>query len=81
MPQTIDQHLVNELKTLRETGLFKEEQIIRSTQSAEVTLAENKQVINFCANNYLGLADHPRLIAASIDGLRNRGIGMASSPK
>ncbi len=67
-----------ELETIRAQGLFKSERIITSPQSAEITLADGRSVLNFCANNYLGLADHPDVIAAAKDALDTHGFGMAS---
>ncbi|MDH5832622.1 glycine C-acetyltransferase [Luteimonas kalidii] len=66
------------LDEIREAGLFKSERIITSPQSAEITLADGRRVLNFCANNYLGLADHPDIIAAAKDALDTHGFGMAS---
>lgn len=66
------------LDEIRDAGLFKAERIITSPQSAEITLADGRKVINFCANNYLGLADHPDIIAAVKDALDTHGFGMAS---
>jgi glycine C-acetyltransferase len=59
-------------------GLFKGERVITSSQDAEITLADGTSVLNFCANNYLGLANHPRLIEAATHALQKRGYGMAS---
>ena len=67
-----------ELDAIREQGLFKAERVITSPQSAEITLADGSKVLNFCANNYLGLADHPEVIAAAKDALDTHGFGMAS---
>ncbi|MBD8524661.1 glycine C-acetyltransferase [Pseudomarimonas arenosa] len=67
-----------ELDSIREQGLFKRERIITSPQSAEITLADGRKVLNFCANNYLGLADHPRVIEAAKKALDTHGFGMAS---
>ncbi|KRG73653.1 2-amino-3-ketobutyrate CoA ligase [Stenotrophomonas ginsengisoli] len=67
-----------ELDAIREQGLFKAERIITSPQSAQITLEDGRTVLNFCANNYLGLADHPDLIAAAKDALDSHGFGMAS---
>ncbi|MBS0432848.1 MAG: glycine C-acetyltransferase [Proteobacteria bacterium] len=67
-----------ELESIRDSGLFKNERIIASPQSAEITLADGRRVLNFCANNYLGLADHPRLIEAAKKALDTHGFGMAS---
>jgi glycine C-acetyltransferase len=66
------------LDEIRDAGLFKSERVITSPQSAEITLADGRTVLNFCANNYLGLADHPDLIAAAKDALDTHGFGMAS---
>ncbi|MES2858419.1 MAG: glycine C-acetyltransferase [Pseudomonadota bacterium] len=66
------------LDEIRAAGLFKSERIIASPQSAEITLADGRTVLNFCANNYLGLADHPDIIAAAKDALDTHGFGMAS---
>jgi glycine C-acetyltransferase len=66
------------LDQLEAEGLFKRERIIASPQSAEIRLADGRQVLNFCANNYLGLADHPRLIEAAKRALDTHGFGMAS---
>ncbi len=67
-----------ELEAIRAQGLFKSERIITSPQSAEITLADGRRVLNFCANNYLGLADHPEVIQAAKDALDSHGFGMAS---
>lgn len=61
--------LTNDLETARAEGLFKEERIITSAQQADITVADGSHVINFCANNYLGLANHPELIAAAKAGM------------
>ncbi len=67
-----------ELAAIRAAGLYKDERIITSPQAAEITLADGRRVLNFCANNYLGLADDPRLIAAAKQALDTHGFGMAS---
>jgi len=67
-----------ELDSIREQGLFKGERIIVSPQSSEIELANGRKVLNFCANNYLGLADHPDVIAAAKQALDTHGFGMAS---
>ena len=66
------------LASIRADGLFKSERIITSPQSAEIELADGQRVLNFCANNYLGLADHPAVIQAAKDALDSHGFGMAS---
>ncbi|MBS0226417.1 MAG: glycine C-acetyltransferase [Proteobacteria bacterium] len=66
------------LDEIRDAGLFKSERIIASPQSAEITLEDGRTVLNFCANNYLGLADHPDIIAAAKQALDTHGFGMAS---
>ncbi|MBB6599841.1 glycine C-acetyltransferase [Luteimonas sp. MC1825] len=66
------------LAEIREQGLFKAERIITSPQSAEIELEDGRTVLNFCANNYLGLADHPDIIAVAKDALDTHGFGMAS---
>ncbi len=66
------------LDEIREAGLFKAERIITSPQSAVITLADGSTVLNFCANNYLGLADHPAMIEAAKQALDTHGFGMAS---
>src|SRR5690606_37656979 len=67
-----------QLEDLRAQGLFKSERVITSPQSAEIELADGRKVLNFCANNYLGLADHPEIIAAARAALDTHGFGMAS---
>ncbi|MDY0076903.1 MAG: glycine C-acetyltransferase [Bacteroidales bacterium] len=74
----IKAHLEKELKDIREAGLYKNERIIASAQSAEITLNTGQKVLNFCANNYLGLSDHPELIAAAKEALDSHGYGMSS---
>jgi glycine C-acetyltransferase len=63
---------------LRDQGLFKSERVIASPQTAHITLADGSQVLNLCANNYLGLADHPELVQAAHTALDEHGYGMAS---
>ncbi|MBT8217345.1 MAG: glycine C-acetyltransferase [Acidimicrobiia bacterium] len=70
--------LTDRLAELREQGLFKDERRITSPQDARITLADGRSVLNFCANNYLGLANHPVLVAAATDALGDHGYGMAS---
>ena len=71
------QHLSQTLAEIREAGLYKEERLIESPQRAAIEVG-GKQVLNFCANNYLGLSDHPRLIEASKKMMDRRGFGMSS---
>ena len=68
----------DELDAIRAQGLFKSERVITGPQSAQITLADGRTVLNFCANNYLGLADHPDIVAAAKDALDTHGFGMAS---
>lgn len=78
MSQTAIAHYSEELQHIREQGLFKSERIITSPQSSEIELADGRKVLNFCANNYLGLADHPEIIHAAKQALDSHGFGMAS---
>ena len=71
------QHLSDTLAEIREAGLYKEERLIERSQSAAISVG-GKEVLNFCANNYLGLANDPRLIRASSEMMKERGFGMAS---
>ena len=73
-----DQQLANTLAEIRSQGLYKTERIITSPQDAHIGIAGGRQVLNMCANNYLGLADHPALIAAAKAALDTHGFGMAS---
>jgi len=75
---SLNQRIADELQAIREQGLFKTERVIASPQSAEITLADGRKVLNFCADNYLGLADHPDVIAAAKQALDTHGFGMAS---
>lgn len=72
------QHLQDELSSIKEAGLYKNERDIVSAQSAEITLQDGSKALNFCANNYLGLADSPRLIEAAEKAMRTHGFGMSS---
>ena len=73
----IQQHLQNELNTIEQNGIFKKERIITSPQGAEITV-NGKTVLNFCANNYLGLSSHTEVIKAAKDTLDSHGFGMSS---
>lgn len=72
------QYLQNELAAIDEAGLYKRERNIASQQSAEITLEDGSKALNFCANNYLGLANNPRLIKAAEEAMKERGFGMSS---
>jgi len=78
MGQTFLDHLRRQTRQLREQGLFKRERVLGSAQQASIRVGQGPEVINLCANNYLGLANHPALIAAAKAGLDQRGFGMAS---
>ena len=71
------EHLANTLSEIREAGLYKEERLIESPQRAAIQV-KGKEVLNFCANNYLGLSDHPRLIEGARKMMEERGFGMSS---
>ena len=71
------QHLQTELAAIREAGLYKNERLICGPQQAEINVG-GKTVLNFCANNYLGLSNHPRLISAAKAAMDTRGYGMSS---
>ena len=71
------EHLAQTLGEIREAGLYKEERLIESPQRAAIQVA-GKEVLNFCANNYLGLSDHPRLIEGATRMMQERGFGMSS---
>tara|TARA_B110000116_G_scaffold268464_1_gene282574 strand:- start:2078 stop:3262 length:1185 start_codon:yes stop_codon:yes gene_type:complete len=74
---TIQNRLKDEISAIKAAGLFKQERIIESQQQAEITVNE-KTVLNFCANNYLGLSNHPELIQAAKDGVEKWGFGLSS---
>jgi len=74
----LKQHLQNELQDIKEAGLYKHERIISSPQGAEIRLNTGETVLNFCANNYLGLSSHPEVIQAAKDTLDTHGFGMSS---
>jgi glycine C-acetyltransferase len=71
-------HLSKELAAIQEAGLYKNERIIVSPQDAEIELANGKKALNFCANNYLGLSNNPKLVAAAKEALDTHGYGMSS---
>lgn len=71
-------YLQNELDQLKETGLYKDERVIASPQKADIELSDHTHVLNFCSNNYLGLANHPDVIKTAAASLENYGFGLAS---
>jgi glycine C-acetyltransferase len=74
----IKDHLLSELLAIKDAGLYKTERIITSSQSAVIQLQDGSEVLNFCANNYLGLSNHPEVIEAAKQGLDSHGYGMSS---
>lgn len=74
----LKKYLENELHDLKEAGLYKQERIITSPQDAEITLSSGETVLNFCANNYLGLSSHPDVVQAAKDAMDTHGFGMSS---
>jgi len=74
----IKNHLQEELESIKEAGLYKNERIITSSQDAEIAISTGEHVLNFCANNYLGLSNHPVLIQAAKDAMDSHGYGMSS---
>ena len=78
MYKNFQQYLETELQSIKDAGLYKNERVITSPQKADITVAGGQQVLNFCANNYLGLANNPQLIEAAKEALDTHGYGMAS---
>ncbi|MBE4592901.1 glycine C-acetyltransferase [Vibrio navarrensis] len=78
MSSAFYQQIRNQLEEVKAEGLYKSERIITSDQQAAVKIASGEEVLNFCANNYLGLANHPALIEAAKEGMDSHGFGMAS---
>jgi len=74
----LQDHLQKELADIREAGLYKNERIITSPQKADISVSTGENVLNFCANNYLGLSNHPKLVEAAKKGLDTHGYGMSS---
>ena len=74
----LSQRYAEEIDAIRQQGLFKEERVILSPQGVKIRTIDGGEVLNFCANNYLGLANHPDIVAAAMDALKNHGFGMAS---
>ncbi len=78
MYSDFQKHLQTELERIREAGLYKDERIIASPQATEIELVDGQRVLNFCANNYLGLSNSPKLIEAAKQALDTHGYGMSS---
>ena len=78
MTFSLPEHLKEALAALKQEGLFKAERVIQSAQQAQIETADGRTVINFCANNYLGLANHPKVVEAARTALTRYGFGMAS---
>ena len=74
----IKEHLQNELQSIEEAGLYKSERIITTPQDAVIRISTGEEVINFCANNYLGLSNNREVIQAAKDALDSHGYGMSS---
>lgn len=78
MPQAFMEHLIHQLKDIREAGTFKAERVITTPQAAHIEVTGDRRVLNLCANNYLGLSDHPELIQAAHAALDRWGFGLSS---
>lgn len=78
MYDTLKPKLEAEIESIKEAGLFKKERIITTPQSADIKTSDGKEVINFCANNYLGLSSHPKVVQAAKDAIDSHGFGMSS---
>ena len=78
MYNPVDAAIQEELDTIKDAGLFKKERIIVSHQAAEIKTNQGIEVLNFCANNYLGLSSHPDIIQAAKDTIDSHGFGMSS---
>jgi glycine C-acetyltransferase len=78
MYERIREYIKNELISIENAGLYKQERIIRTPQRVEIEVNEGEEVLNFCANNYLGLSDDKRLIEAAKRMMDERGFGMSS---
>ena len=75
---TIKENLLSELRLIKEAGLYKSERIITSSQDAVIKISTGEEVINFCANNYLGLSNNPEIIEAAKEAMDTHGFGMSS---
>src|SRR6266446_1360541 len=78
MNDDVKNYLASEIHSDREGGLYKSERIISKPQNTRIKLQDGREVLNLCANNYLGLANHPQVLAAAKESLDRRGLGMAS---
>src|SRR5882672_10935825 len=78
MYKTLQPFLQKELQAIRDAGLYKRERVITTPQGADIKTTDGKEVINFCANNYLGLSSHPRVTAAAKKAIDTHGFGMSS---
>ncbi|MDD5484321.1 MAG: glycine C-acetyltransferase [Kiritimatiellae bacterium] len=74
----MQEHLTGQLDRIRQSGLFKSERVIAGPQSSRIKVRDGREVLNLCANNYLGLASHPAIIAAAEEGLKRWGYGLSS---
>ena len=74
----LKQQLQKELQNIKEEGLYKDERVITNPQGASIRVSTGEEVLNFCANNYLGLSSHPDVIQAAKDALDTHGYGMSS---
>ena len=75
---SIKKYLQDEIEEIKEAGLYKSERIITSSQDAVIKISTGEEVINFCANNYLGLSNHPEVIQAAKDTMDTHGFGVSS---
>ena len=78
MYHSLKSKLEKEIQDIKDAGLYKNERVITSPQSAEITTADGNKVLNFCANNYLGLSSHPQVLEAAKKAIDSHGYGMSS---